>query len=339
MQLHRLPLFLCCVLIVIISGCKHKRETIENRIIVTKTQLSLPTDYDIVAFDTYSEQDIFAIGHDGYFIQLFKSSNGGQTWTMLTDPIDYSSGYIQNVQSAVYMTANNLAFVANDRLYRSYDGGASWYMAEISWLPMITSFATKWNDKLLVFENHGTGDNNIYTSSYSSNTYTTIGQMSSHFMYFDKSHLNGDVVTLMSYDNDFYYDQMYAYDLSTQSEFTVPVFGTAYNRPIDAIHFSGKGTFFVRGSGLLTFEPGNSGAEPWYYNYHEEAYTSGETMGDYLIAVGSKTISTNYSGQWQEALNVDGTGQQDTLFMVKKASSSQFFVSGKHGLFFKGTFQ
>lgn len=339
----KLKLFCCVFLVLVATSCVKDKGVIETQLVITKYDRNVPTDYDIVGFDTYSENHIFAIGFKSGMIALFLSSDGGSSWTDITSSFNSLwNQEIEAVQSVIYMDENNLAFVAGNRMYRSYDGGQSWEMTSNGFQPLPIFFAAKADDgKLLFIEDYNSSwyPNKIYKSDYASSTFYTIDSLPSGVDDYDVGHLYGDYIMLLDYENDYYYECVHGFNLSTGIYETIPISASGYDYPLDAMRV-GDRVFLVRKEGKLNFQsPVNHLIDYSFYNFHWWDYYSAEFMGNYYVAVGDQTISTNINGKWEEALNTNLTGQQEVFRKVKKIATDYFYVSGNQGLFFKGTFK
>lgn len=337
--------FFVALLILTAFSCEKDRGIIETQLVVTKSSRNIPTDYNIVAFDTYDENHIFAVGmlYTPGSVRLFLSSNGGSSWNDITDLFNsaWNQG-IEAVQSVVYMNENDLAFVAGNRLYRSYDGGQTWSITSNGFQTLPIFFAAKSADGKLIFSDDFSSSwyaNKIYKADYHSPSFVVIDTLPPADDEYDVGRLYGNYIMLLDYDNDYYYSCVHGFDLSTGEYETIPISATGYDYPVDAMRV-GDRIFLIRKEGKVNFQSPTGAFDDFsFYNFHAQNYYSGEYMGDYYIAVGDQTISTNISGKWEEALNTDLSGQQEVFRKVRKINNDYFFVSGNKGLFFKGTFK
>lgn len=318
-------------------GCTKEKGIIETQLVVSKTELSVPTDYDIVDFDCMSESDIFAIGYKTNQVKLFLSHNGGESWEELYWPLGQSLG-IEEVQSVVYMDEMNLAFVVKDRLFRSFDGGQSWSIESGMGSPADVFFAGKYNGQLLVVQNNNSQPNNVSATPYDQSNFAVLGTMPAPHFYFNKGHLNDDFIGFVSYYNDFSSGTTYGYDLLNNQQVVKGYYGTAYDRPLDILPLD-QDVLMIREGGKLNYLLGLAGNYGESYNYHSNDYYSGEDMGGYVVVVGDNTISTNYNGEFEEAIPTGENSVLDFYYKVRKANETHFYISGKKGLFIKATFQ
>ena len=334
----------CCLLFVLaVFACTKDKGVIETQLVITKYSRNIPTDYDIVAFDTYNENHIFAVGFKQNTISLFLSSNGGSSWNDITD--SFNSAWNQDidaVKSVVYMGESNLAFVAGNVLYRSYNGGQSWETVSNGFQTLPIFFADKSEDGKLVFVedmNSSWYPNKVYKSAYGSHSFLIVDTIPPAQGAYSFGHLHDNYLMLLDYENDYYYNCVRGFDFTTGENELIPISSTAYEYPLDAMRV-GDRVFLIRKDGKLNFQsPTNSFGDYSFYNFHNQDYYSGEFMGSYYIAVGDRTISTNINGEWEEALNPDISGQQEVFRKVKRIEGDYFYVSGNNGLFFKGTFE
>ncbi|WP_343631153.1 hypothetical protein [Fluviicola sp.] len=335
--------FFVALLILTAFSCEKDRGVIETQLVVTKSSRNIPTDYNIVNFDTYDENHIFAIGMFQGSVGLFLSSNGGTSWMDITSTFNPAwNQSIEAVKSIVYMDESNLAFVADNRLYRSYDGGQNWTITTNGFQELPIFFAGKGDDgKLLFIEDYNSTwyVSKIYKSDYASSTFYTVDTLPPAVSYYDVGRLYGNYLMLLDYENDYHYSCVHGFDLLTGEYETIPISATGYDYPLDAMRV-GNRVFLIRKEGKVNFQSlTDTFTDYSFYNFHSRDYYSGEYMGNYYIAVGDQTISTNINGKWEEALNTDLSGQQEVFRKVKKIAGDYFYVSGDKGLFFKGTFK
>lgn len=326
---------ICSMQLMFTTSCKKEKGIIETQLVVVKQDVSIPTDCNIITFDQFSENDIFAIGVNQGDIKFFITSNGGSSWIELNAPS--ISG---EIQSAVYMDAQNLAFVINNKLYRSFDGGVNWQTVNESFWPLSVFFADKTSSNQLVFvENNNSTPNRVLISEYNSILYTQIGSCPTTNYYYNIGHLSENYISFLSYDNDYYYGKINGFNLSTLTNEYVNINANGFQYPNDAFVANGS-AIIIANLGVLQIINDFLNTPLYdYYQYHDNDYYSGDNMGDFLVIVGDKTISTNYNGTWEEAINIDGTGHTEIFRKVKKINSSQFYISGDNGLFIKASFK
>lgn len=324
-------------LVLVVTGCTKEKGIIETQLVVSQTDLSIPTDYDIVDFDCMSENDIFAIGYKTNQVKLFLSHNGGESWEELYWPLGQSLG-IDQVKSVVYMDDMNLAFVVDNRLFRSFNGGQTWSVESGMGSPSYVFFAGKYNGQLLVVENNDNQPNDVLVTPYDQSNFVVLGTMPAPYIDFDKGHLNDDFIGFVSLQNDFFYGTTYGYDLVSNQVIIKEYYGNAYDRPMDILPL-GQDVLMIREGGKLNYLMGLMGSYGETYNYHANNYYSGEDMGGYVVVVGDNTISTNYNGDFEEAIPTGDITELNLYYKVKKANATHFYISGEKGLFNKATFQ
>ncbi|MCJ8292382.1 MAG: hypothetical protein HRT58_20735 [Crocinitomicaceae bacterium] len=324
-------------------ACRKEAGVIETIFGVTKIDRSISTDYDIVEFSVVTEDICFAIGQDNDFFKIFKTTDGGITWNELNNP-SLSSQWDLEIQSIVFFDENNGVVVLKNKAYRTYDGGQSWTIVGTSdytgnnYVNEFMFAGKNESNELVLAESNGNSwyDNHIFTSSASGTSYNLI----THFDH------NGDDYDYGSYSNgklhyitrnfNFWEGRIYVYDFNLGTMETLHVNGA---KPMD-VKFANGRTVLARESGKINFHNGTS--QEWNvdaYNFHSEDYFSIELIDDFYIAVANKSITTNYSGIWEEALTNKGTGHTENFMKVQKIDTKSVYISGEDGLFIKATFK
>lgn len=328
----------------LLSGCRKDGGITENRVTVTKTDLSIPTNCDIVEFCSVNEDMIFAIGTapDG-LVKLFKTSDGGKSWEEMNLPA-ISSGPL--IQSIVFLDEFNGIVVFDNRAYRTYDGGGSWSSYIKAVYPpdgnysydFIFAGKTDSGDFLLVESNGNPWiDNHIYISSAYANDYTVIASFNHDGDRYDHGHYANGKFFYIARDFNNWEQTVLMYDLSTGQMNTLQVLDNT-RLVMDAIYANGK-VAFARMDGKINFAIVNSGDESDTYRLHDNDYHSIEFADNYFIAVAERSITTNFNGKWEEAINPDGTGHTEHFMKIQKISQTHFYISGTNGLFIKATFK
>jgi len=249
-----------------------------------------------------------------------------------------------NIQSIAFLDALNGIVVANDRAYRTFNGGASWTKLQ-SIVPTSASasatyfFAVTRKDSntFLLFENDGnsTFNNLVLSSEASSNQYELEHSFSSYGVEFNNGHLSNNKFYVFPRNNaEGPYVRVlhlpnYSWSLLNNEAFTYA--------PNDAVFVDGKHILACKTGKIYPY--GSAGYSSERYNYHDEDYQSIESMGTYQIAVAEKGISTNYNGKWEEAVEIDGTGHSENFFFIRQFDSDHFLISGSKGTFLKATFK
>ena len=324
-------------------GCSKEAGVIEYKFGVTKIDRSIPTDYDIVEFSVVTEEICFAIGQNNDFFKLFKTTDGGINWTVLNNP-SISSQWDLNIQSIVFFDANNGVIVLQNNAYRTYDGGQSWTgigTNDYTGSNYVTqfSFAGKnESNELVLAESNGNSwyDNHIYTSLANGTNYDLIAHFSHDGTQFDYGNYSNGKLFYITRDFNHWEGEIYAYNFNLGTMETLSVSGAI---PMD-VHFANGRTVLARESGKINFHGGTS--QEWnvdYYNFHAEDYPSIELIDDFYIAVAEQSISSNFNGIWEEALNIDGSGHTEHFMKVQKINNESVYISGEKGLFIKTTFK
>ncbi len=328
-------------LILVAFSCKKEEpapDLNKDKLVVTKSNRNINTDYNIMGFDTYDENHIFAVGYKGGQVKLFLSSNGGSSWNDITSSFNSAwNQEIRMVQSVLYLDLNCLAFIAENRLYRSYNGGNSWSITNNGFQELPIFCAGKTEDSSLIFvENFSSMPNRVLKSSYDSPVFSVVTTLPNFHREFEVGRLDEDHFIFLDYEDDYYYDRIHQFNTITNEVKLIPIIATGYDYPVEAIK-AGERIFLVGRYGNLDFASLNQNllTPPFTHPYNLN-YCSGENMGNYFIAVGEQVITTNKTGDWKNVFNSDYTKQKDILRKIKKINQDYFYVSGDKGLFFKG---
>lgn len=324
-----------------LTSCNKDAGVIEKFPAVTKIDRSINTSYDIVEFSIVSEDIIFAAGKDEDSFKLFKTLNGGLTWTEMTNPTSGSTD--QNVQSIEFFDELNGVFVYNNKAYRTYDGGASWTTIEVTYNSDFCNefiFAGKTEDNKLLLAEWSQGylhDNHIYTSDPSSTVYSYKGAVIGGPYFFDYAHYHDGKLLYFSHSNFNSWEyKVYQYDMNTANIDVLQDYQEIVN---DGLCVNGK-TIFARQHGKIeVYESENYEANVESYKYHIYDYHSIDLIDNYFVAVANKSISSNKMGVWQEFYNTDRTSHTEHFYKVKKFDNASFYISGADGVFYKASIQ
>lgn len=328
------------LLFAVISSCHKEAEVIENLISVTKIDRSIPTDFDIVEFSVVNENLCFAIGQKGVFFKIFKTSNGGISWSELNNPASNAQPDL-NIQSIVFFDEDNGVIVLRNKGYRTFDGGQTWsnvlandYTGNNAVLTFAFAGKNEANELILAETNPSSWyHNHIYTGPSNSPIYNIV----THYPHQSDQHDYGN------YSNG----RLHLYERGGGSSNNIYVYDFT-SGVLETISYNGAGVMdlnyangrivLARQYGKINFYQGTS--QEWnvdYYNYHEENYNSIERVNDYYIAVANKSITTNFSGRWEEAINADGSGHLENFLKIQKIDTENVYISGAEGLFIKAT--
>lgn len=327
------------------SGCQKEPVIIDYQLVITKTDRSINTDADVVIFDVINASSYVAAAEtDNGRVEIYTTSDGGKNWELRTSPINFSNDL--RIQGIAFLDTLNGVVIVDNKAYRTYDGALSWIQLN-SIVPTSGSddanyfFGVSKSDhnEFLLYENNANSwyDNKVLLSAASSGTYDLLFSFDHSGEEYDYGHYSNGKFYYLSRDFNFFFDQnVYVLDLYTLDRDTLHI-NYFQEIPRDAVFSNGRHYLACATGKVYAF--GSSYNSDNYYNYHDLAYNGIETMGDYEIAVAEKSISTNYTGTWEEALNLDGSGQFEYFNHVQRLNDHEFLISGKNGLFFKGTFE
>lgn len=332
--------------LLLLFACNKDKGIIEEQLVVTKIDRSIPTDYDIVEFDVVNENLCFALGLKEGDIKLFKTLNGGVNWTEITG-FTVSIDYNDKVQSIVFFDENNGVIVADNRAHRTYNEGQTWSNVGATSNPPSSSYATSFifagkteNNELIIAESQGNSwyPDHIFTSAPASTQYSHIGTIDNNGNRFDYGRYSNGKLFYLVRDFNYWNDVIPMFDYASGNVEQLDVYDYG-GLPMDAMFVNDR-IIFARQNGKIDFY--DQVSEEWnvdWYNFHENHYYSIDFIDHYYVAVANNSISTNFSGIWEEAINPDGNGHKENFLKVKKIDGSNFFVSGAAGIFYKATFQ
>ncbi|MFT6921097.1 MAG: hypothetical protein ACJA1C_000091 [Crocinitomicaceae bacterium] len=329
-------LFLLSLIIgTLFTGCTKKSKVVDYKVVMTSEDRSISTSDDIVDFSFVDENIGYALGYDGYSVKLHKTINGGLNWIEVGAPnpsfnIDYD-----DIHSMLFVDEFNGMLLINQRLYRTLNGGMSWIeLTNQFGFALDVIFSCQGEDgNIYAFEtNNSNGVCEIYKLEMNGYGYTIVATYPTLFTDFDTGHYHDNHVVLLSRNFNLFEHMVYRINLNNFSGEILEVTGSNYEIPNDAMHTS-QGTIFARKSGLVHF----FNKQAYFYNNND--YYSIDQVNDYFVAVRDNSISTNYIGTWEEALNVEGTSFIEKFRRVRKIDDSHFYLSGTNGLFYKSTFE
>jgi hypothetical protein len=340
---HRLvfQLFSLSIGVFLLFSCGKDAGVIEKKFGIVKIDRSIPTDFNITEFSVVNENLIFAIGTNGNQTKIFKTADGGITW----NPVNVPAGALTSVdiQSIMFFDENLGAFAANNRAYRTYDGGQTWsnvlcpdYTGNNSINDFCFVGKSEAGEMIFAESNGSSWDHNhIVTSPPDSPTYSIVYHYAHAGIDTDYCSYSNGRLHFLARDFNNWDDEIYVYDFNTGTRETIPISGDLV---LDA-HYADNKTLVGTEEGKIYFKD-------WYsaewnvsrYNFHSEDYHAIEYMDGYYVAVGNRTISTNFNVYWEEAINIDGTGHSEHFRQIQKIDATSAYISGDNGLFIKVNF-
>lgn len=321
-------------------SCKKDGGIVNEQLIVSKIDLSLPTDLDIFDFDIVDENLYFVAAGDGSVLKIFRTNDGGKNWVELNKP---EVVFIDDIQSISFIDENNGIIVCDNEAFRTYNGGADW-TSKIQ-LNTPNSFAdefifagkTENNEFILVESSKLTtfGFRRVFTTAPNSLSYNTIFSINVDDNIYDYAHYADGKLVYFCRGFNCPNTKIATFNTSTLNFTTLDI--EINNKIGDAIYFGDA--LYVAENYVIHYSFPNSDYIGSFKNKNPESFTSIEKIGNYLVAVGRNQIVTNYRGYWEEAINKAGKPMIGEFLKVKNFNDKYFLVSGKKGQFFKASFQ
>jgi hypothetical protein len=327
-KLLRYALLVFCALFPWInSGCKKKEPQIFYTILQTE-DISIPSNYTVRCLDFFNEDIIYALCYDqestwmNVPIQLFKTSNGGQSWTELQLPQSANS----TIQGLAVLGDGDFGIVCNNRLFRTIDDGASW----VNGFDVFCIGKTPENS--LVFAEHVNSFGStvrILECEAGSTDFTLISSLNYNITFSD--FIGGslqDGVFHFYRAQEWSDQQIFGYDFANNEDYTVSFNSTAYNYPrylithdYSSVYLTADGHIYTM-DGKIDHYPGEN---------ISTSFESGARIKDYYVAVSRDFISTNFKGYWQELRNPDKEFLSDRYCWITPINDTYFYLGGENG--------
>jgi hypothetical protein len=326
------------IILLLLFSCQ-KKTVIDSRAVLTQETLSIPTSADIINFEVLNTNTIYAACHSELddAVSIFLTEDGGYNWIEINPPVPMG----EEILSLVFLDIDNGAIIVDRKVYITSDRGANWTLITTQFGHEIETFFLKANgdSSYILFENSYQQYEDIHEIQKGSVTFNTIdtyhcGSVFTHAF----GVLANDKVFFLNNSNSsnvtMYNGGLTGYDTS---DFVMPqVSGITHGSRIKDIIFGDNEYLIVREDGSLrTLKSTDQGGHSYDDGWLE--YESCIYMGGYYIAVGDHRISTDCYGDWEEVTYPDGSSVGEYFTEIVKISSTEFFLSGKNGVFYKGT--
>jgi hypothetical protein len=340
---------LVLLLVIVISfgaSCKKEKNIIETIQLSRITYLNVPTEYDVVEIRFLNELLGFALceensiekGTNESHIELYKTTNGGATWSKEDLPVTTGTrirGFEMQSESSGGIMIDNYFYHKSPM-----NIGSEWQLIYENNFPLIISSIAKTTDNILCFTKDRSVDlvTEIYEWVENTPNYNLIGEFSRGF-----SDLDGGVII----DSTYYFyeefqsesDSMIAIQLPSLTKKFHPHMGSfSYNNRIGHNFDIQNGYTLISniyGEVALYYPKGISnvltGNEYEYYFHHQLPYYGVRFIDDFAVAVGNKTIASNHTGPWKEVFKENKTNYKECFLDVLRRNQTSIFVSGTNG--------
>ncbi len=267
-----------------------------------------------------------------FLLKIFYSANSGSSWDSIIPP---DVGDIENkdIKQILIFNENCFALVCGDYLYRTFDRGDSWEkFAEFS-LETPVCYATKTSlNRLFIFEYNGSFSipNKLFSANYFSSEKFVANTFSANATGFLKFGTNEDVVSFCDDQN-----KIHSYNILTEEFNTIETGLNQFQKIKDVVKYDNLNKVFLVATEnglLISIAETSSSLE---YFFHEETYFSIRQVGNFIVAAGNKTISSNYGGKWSEVVNSNATKLTQQFFTLEEKTANTFYISGENGLFYE----
>jgi hypothetical protein len=285
-------------------------------VLQVEQDLSIPDAGDIKYF-AFPTADI---GYAADENSIYKTTNGGQTWSKLT---------VGNGSTCIglefFDTERGMCLIG-DLVYVTANGGASWTIKTSG------DFIGQTTDGIGV-----TGSCNYYSCTLQVTT-----NKGTSFQQAGTCPLSGDPVMAKVAGTKLYlagsmeHDELFGRDISTGENLHLYLQGvTAYDEPSDI--FQNESLSIIVGNRGQILE-GYDRHKRTYYG-HKYQYYSVDGYHNMAVAVGQRTISVNHSfngeDKWSELLDTEGNSFKQTFYKIKFIDQTSFYISGENGLLWK----
>jgi hypothetical protein len=331
-------LFITLILLSLYA-CK-KEDQIDPAIRLTHIELKIPTDADVAQFDVVTENIIVAACTEenflGYALSLYITVNGGHTWSSMSSPV----ANVETLQSIVFTDADNGALVANNKGWRTVDGGVTWSPVSEFGLQLSLLMATKEGSFLFFFEKESWFESRIFISPYGGVFVDECGTFNADYVYLERGKRSGDRVFFFPHWVCTEYQVQSLHMGSWIQENLDDIKGSCLNDVQDVTVGNGRILLTRKGQqGFeLNFHDDPEKSDSFYDDPATNDLTSSAYIGNYFISVGDQLMFTNRNGTWERVyLNGNSIHYNHYYTQITNLDSKWFYLSGKNGYFAKGT--
>ncbi|TNF49075.1 MAG: hypothetical protein EP305_03810 [Bacteroidetes bacterium] len=316
------------------SSCDKDKEIIETVLISTVEVRNLPVAWDVVAFDMADDQVGFAVcleDRDATWqtqIKVYRTENGGKTWTLEDFPITTC----ERVHGIAIQDIDNGGILVDNILYH-LSSGIGWSTVNEGFWPLNVTAVGKSDDNILYFtvEKGMVPYSRLFKWPMNDPAYTELPEYYDNHIQVYKGFMFGNTMYLIDSDDNYIVNNQLSVDVtnSTSQEYTHYL--SYWDYAFDLV---------VTDDDIYTcsVDGGISGTIEDYYNYHGMDYYGICDLKPGVLAVGERSISTNWSGEWKEVLTQDRTGFLETFLDVQTRNNRSIYVSGEKGVFYKLSF-
>lgn len=311
------------IFVLFITSCEKKYVEVVPVIEILQ-DISIPNANSIKYFTFINDQ----VGYASDTSNIYKTVNGGSTWTKLSLPI------IGAVCSGVefFDPLNGLAII-NNGLYSTVDGGTTWNPKGNA-----ANFIGITESGLGIYVRDNGINCSVYKSMNKGSTFSLIGTLDLDGTFTDAVLTDSRIIALSDEVN--YYHRAYGMDVNSNTNFTIGFGGLIFNDHINDVYLNNTIGAAAGIKGNIMEISGTVAYSRDSYN-HTYPYYSIDGYGDFIVAVGYHTITSNMQltedqeTVWNEVLDTNGNGFEQTFYKIKFINSSSFYLSGSKGLLWK----
>jgi hypothetical protein len=325
---NKFKIILTGLILVLFYSCKKK--IIEIIPVIEYEDISIPKGGDIKYFSFPTEN----VGYAADSSKLFKTINGGASWTTLN---------LSNITSLEFTDDHSGWCTSNGDAYQTLDGGETWAMKiEGDFLDISE------NGSIVVADCHFPFCN-ILVSTDNGNSFQYKGNLSYNYYSggITKFKVFGNRAFIVDHEN--YTDgEIDCLELVDSTRFYLKVDDVNVSENINDIYIDGANSCVVGGQGYIgpmSFEGYNAYSNRYYMSFgrlyygHTYQYNSIDGYAGLLVAVGDHTIASNIDikndEKWNEVFDKNRNGFEQTFYKIRFFSKETFFVSGKNGLLWR----
>jgi hypothetical protein len=305
------------------SACK-KKYLDAVPVIEILQDISIPNANSIKHFVFTNDQ----IGYASDSTSIYKTINGGSTWTKLTLPtLGAVCSGLEFFDSLRGMT------ILNQMLYTTIDGGETWNTNANS-----ADFIGISESGVGIYLRDNGMDCSVFKTTNKGSSFSFLGTISLDGSYSNAALSDNRVMAWSDEVGD--NDRAYGIDLTNNTNFFIAFGNLIYLDQINSIYLSDGGGAAAGIRGNIREVDGNLAVSRNAYN-HTYPYYCIDGYNDLIVAVGYHTITTNMiltenqEKAWSEVFDSNGNGFDQTFYKIKFINSTSFYLSGSKGLLWK----